>query len=136
MVVYNPRTPSTAARLCDHLKEIAPDAACEAAMSLPTGDFDLLINTTPVGMYPNADAVPVPDSFIRHCGAVFDAVYNPRETVLLQTAAANGAKTAGGMAMLVWQAAIAHSYWFATQPDPARIACLMEDCYSELITRF
>ena len=44
---------------------------------------DILINCTPVGMYPHVDACPVSADVIARCGAVFDAVYNPRETRLL-----------------------------------------------------
>ena len=136
VVSYDPYAPAASERLCERLREVAPHAVCEAATSLPTGDFDLLINTSPVGMYPKTDALPVPEEFIGRCAAAFDAIYNPRATRLLQTAAANGAKTAGGMAMLVWQAAIAHTHWFGTQPDAAQIACLIEDCYQELAAKF
>ena len=44
---------------------------------------DILINCTPVGMYPHVDACPVSADVIARCVAVFDAVYNPRETRLL-----------------------------------------------------
>ena len=87
-------------------------------------------------MYPHADVCPVPDDVIARCRAAFDVIYNPRQTALLQKAAANGAKTAGGMAMLVWQAAIAHRHWFGAEFDPADIAALIDDCYGELAARF
>ena len=41
------------------------------------GEFDLLINATPVGMYPDCDAMPVKAPVLRNIAAVFDAVYNP-----------------------------------------------------------
>lgn len=74
-------------------------------------DYDLLINATPVGMYPKVDACPVPDKIIERAKAVFDIVYNPGETLLLKKAREMGIKTAGGMAMLVWQAVSAHRIW-------------------------
>lgn len=74
-------------------------------------DYDLLINATPVGMYPKVDACPVPDKIIEGAKAVFDIVYNPGETLLLKKAREMGIKTAGGMAMLVWQAVSAHRIW-------------------------
>lgn len=76
------------------------------------GDVDLLINATPVGMYPHTDALPVPEAVLSRTAAVFDAVYNPRVTRLLERAAACGAKTVGGMPMLVWQAVAAHAIWY------------------------
>ncbi len=136
VVSYDPFAPEASERLCERLREVAPQVRCEAAKTLPEGDFDLLINTSPVGMYPKTDACPVPDSLIAGCKAVFDAIYNPRETLLLQKAKANGAKTAGGMAMLVWQAAIAQGHWFGTTFDPAEIAGLIDDCYVELAAKF
>ena len=46
---------------------------------------------------------PVSDEVIAKCKNVFDAVYNPLETVLIQKAKANGSNAVGGMSMLVWQ---------------------------------
>lgn len=77
-----------------------------------SGEFDLLVNATPVGMYPKTEAMPVSAEFIAHCKAVFDAVYNPEDTALLKAAKAVGCKTQGGMPMLVWQAAAAQEIWF------------------------
>lgn len=73
--------------------------------------YDLLMNACPVGMYPKVDGCPVPDEVIAASDAVFDVIYNPRETVLLKKARSMGKKAAGGMAMLVWQAVKAHEIW-------------------------
>lgn len=75
------------------------------------GDFDLLINATPVGMYPKIQNCAVSEDVISHCDTVFDAIYNPTKTVLLQTAEKLGKKAIGGMAMLVLQAVKAHEIW-------------------------
>lgn len=130
------RTYETAEQLCAQIRKTAPEANCTATIAFPDGPIDLLINTTPVGMYPQSDACPVPDELIARCGAVFDVIYNPRQTVLLQKAEANGAKTAGGMAMLVWQAAVAHKHWFGTEFNPQDMVQLIDDCYGELAARF
>lgn len=71
----------------------------------------LLINASPVGMYPKSDFCPVSDKVIAGCDYVFDVIYNPTETLLLRKARKSGAKTMGGMAMLVWQAVSAHEIW-------------------------
>lgn len=93
---------------------------------------DLLVNATPVGMIPHADGVPVSDRFISKCANVFDAIYNPLETVLICKAKANGATAVGGMAMLVWQAAAAHEIWDGTVFEQGAIEQLIEDSAKEL----
>lgn len=73
--------------------------------------YSLLMNACPVGMYPKVDACPVSDEVISASEAVFDVIYNPRETQLMKKAKAMGKKAVGGMAMLVWQAVSAHKIW-------------------------
>jgi len=73
--------------------------------------YDLLVNATPVGMFPNVDACPVSDELIEHSDAVFDVIYNPLETQLIKKAKALGKSAENGMAMLVWQAVSAHKIW-------------------------
>lgn len=73
--------------------------------------YDLIINGTPVGMAPHPDGCPVSEEVIAASGAVFDAVYNPIDTQLLQRARAHGLRTCGGLPMLVWQAAAAQEIW-------------------------
>lgn len=96
------------------------------------GEYDLLINATPVGMYPNTDAMPVTEEQLKCCKAVFDAVYNPESTLLLKTAKALGIKTVGGMAMLVWQAVKAHEHWYDAKFDPKDIERLIADSNREM----
>ena len=75
------------------------------------GEFDLLINGTPVGMFPNVEACVLPKEKVCRCKAVFDAVYNPQETLLIKYAKAAGIKYSNGLPMLVWQAAVAQEIW-------------------------
>lgn len=98
--------------------------------------FDLLINATPVGMYPRIGVSPVDDAVLRHTAAVFDAVYNPGETALLRMAAACGAKTAGGMPMLVWQAVEAHACWYGASFENGDIRRLITDAGEEMARSF
>ena len=79
------------------------------------GRFGLVINATPVGMFPNVSESPLPQSFLEGVDAVFDCVYNPSETLLLRQARALGKPAVGGMEMLVWQAAAAHESWHGTR---------------------
>ncbi len=79
------------------------------------GCFDLCVNATPVGMYPNTDAMVLTEKQLQNCNALFDAVYNPENTKLIITAQRLGLKTVGGMAMLVWQAVKAHEFWYGAK---------------------
>lgn len=74
--------------------------------------YDILINCTPVGMYPKMDACPVSESVVVRCRAVFDAVYNPRRTRLLDIAVHNGIPAVEGLGMLFYQAVEAEKLWF------------------------
>ncbi len=67
-------------------------------------DAQILFNTTPVGMYPRIGETPIDLSAFPHLEAVFDAVYNPLRTRLVQDAAARGIPSGGGLYMLVAQA--------------------------------
>ena len=96
------------------------------------GDFDLLINATPVGMYPNSDAMPIDKSQLMCCKALFDAVYNPKKTKLIKTAEELKIKTVGGMAMLVWQAVKGHEYWYGAKFSNEQIGKLIEDASLEM----
>ena len=69
-----------------------------------SGNYDLLINATPVGMFPKTDNCAVSDEIIRNCESVFDVIYNPTETLLMKKARAMGKTAVGGAAMLVYQA--------------------------------
>ncbi len=72
---------------------------------------DILVNATPAGMHPNTDTSPI-DAHTLHRGLlVFDLVYNPEKTRLLREAEAAGARTVGGLSMLVYQGAEALRLW-------------------------
>ena len=98
----------------------------------PEEDFDLLMNATPVGMYPRVNACPVSDAVIARSGRVFDVIYNPTETQLIQKAKALGKEATGGSAMLVWQAAVAQSHWNNTRFNPDDIRVLVGEMEQEV----
>ena len=86
--------------------------------------IDVLINTTPAGMYPHTDACPVSDNVIEKCAAVADLIYNPEKTVLLKNAAALGKECAGGLWMLCAQALAAQQIWTGRPFDEALCATI------------
>lgn len=70
-------------------------------------DADVIINTTPSGMYPNCDSKPIDISAFTSLKGVVDAVYNPLSTNLVTDAKKRGIKAEGGLYMLVMQAVVA-----------------------------
>jgi len=85
-----------------------------AAFPVPAKSWDLLVNTTPVGMFPNVAETPFEGAFDGH--VVYDLVYNPMETRLLKEAAAAGCETLGGLDMLVAQAEDQSEWWTGKRP--------------------
>ncbi len=122
---------SEAQKVKSDILSICPDAEVKViTIDEISGSFDLLMNATPVGMYPKTDACVVSDEVIKNCCAVFDVIYNPRETLLMKKAKQAGITTVGGMAMLVWQAVSAHEIWdndYYTDDEVFEIIREMED---------
>lgn len=103
-------------------------------------DADVVINTTPIGMWPNPGASPLADATCLHSGQVVqDIVYRPLQTLLLQQAVDAGAQALDGLWMLVYQGAAALQFWLreAAPPDSMRIAALafLQNAAGESTTR-
>lgn len=80
--------------------------------SFITPHSSLLINCTPLGTFPNVDAMPpVPVEMFKPGNLVFDLVYNPAETLLLREAKARGCSVQNGLEMLYLQAEAAWQIW-------------------------
>ena len=102
-------------------------ATTGAVVALPDGLADvaaestLIVNCTSLGMTPNAGTTPWPVELPLHPEQiVYDLVYNPADTRLLQQARAGGAQAIGGLGMLIWQGALAFAHW-AGQPAPVAV---------------
>ncbi|MDR3591618.1 MAG: shikimate dehydrogenase [Negativicutes bacterium] len=79
-------------------------------------DCDILVQSTPVGMWPQAGAeVPLDWEALSPAAVVCDLIYNPATTSFLARAAADGHKTIGGAGMLVGQGAAAFTLWTGIQ---------------------
>ena len=75
-------------------------------------EADLILNTTPLGMYPNVEAYPdIPYQAINRRHVVFDLIYNPTETAFLRKAKILGATTSNGLRMLELQAEGSWDIW-------------------------
>ena len=97
---------------------------------------DLLVNATPVGMFPNTERMPVSEKMTSRSKYVFDAIYNPLETMLIRKAKEMGIKAVGGMAMLVWQAVAAHEIWDGAVYNADDISQLILDSAEEMKRNF
>jgi len=74
--------------------------------------FKLVVNCTPLGMFPNAEACPlIPYEYLTNQHLVYDLIYNPHETLFLQKAKQQGAVTINGLNMLKLQADKAWEIW-------------------------
>lgn len=123
-----PEAMETAVRLVGEAKEKISGAEISiTSMDSISGEFDLLINATPVGMYPKTGACPVSREITGRCGAVFDAVYNPVKTRLIQYAEEAGIAAVGGMSMLVLQAVSAHEIWDGDSYADEQINTIISD---------
>lgn len=93
---------------------------------------DVLVNTTPVGMYPNVDNCPVSENAIANFDTVVDIVYNPVYTELLKAAVRLGKKAVGGLYMLVAQAMKSQEIWQKKITDKE----LYVDIYNALMKEY
>ena len=80
-------------------------------------DADIVVNTTPVGMYPHTGESPVDLRLFPRCSGVLDVVYNPRRTALILQAEELGIPCSDGLPMLVRQAVAAEEHFFS-RPIP------------------
>lgn len=78
--------------------------------------FDIIANATPIGMK-GFPGMPFDEKILREGITVFDAVYNPPETLLLKKAREKGCKTISGLEMFVYQAEKAFEIWTGIRPD-------------------
>lgn len=85
----------------------------EEALNLHA-DAEILINTTPCGMYPEPNAQPIDLNRLPHLIGVVDAIYNPLRSRLVRQAQSLGIPATGGLYMLVAQAAVAVGHFLDT----------------------
>jgi shikimate dehydrogenase/3-dehydroquinate dehydratase type I len=91
-----------------------------------------LINTTPVGMFPNCHSSPVDSSILANYRVVADVVYNPLKTRLIRDAEAKGCKTIPGLEMFVRQGARQLKLWTGRKAPLA----VMRDAVRERLMRY
>lgn len=99
--------------------ELADSLECKAIEWVKRGGFEcnVLVNCTPVGMYPEMDVTPFEEEgFNREC-VVFDTIYNPEQTLFIKQAREAGCTTITGIDMFVRQAARQFKLFTGADPD-------------------
>jgi len=133
-VVVVARRLEQARTLVQDLMPVNPQARLRAlpwsafARGEPVFGFEpwLVVNATPVGMWPRVESSPWPDNRAwPRAGAAYDLVYRPRATRFLQQARAAGLDTRDGLGMLIEQAVRAFVLWTASDPACVRQAMTM-----------
>jgi len=111
-----------AARRIEQAQQLASQFEGAIAMELNLQTFqlsnlELIVNTTPLGMTPNIDQSPLPEStnLSKHT-RIYDLVYNPRETKLVRDARSQGLQATTGLGMLIEQAALGFELWTGIKP--------------------
>ena len=94
-------------------------------------DASLIVNTSPVGMYPNVDASPMDLAPYKALDAVIDIIYNPTTTKLLAQAKARGITAVNGLEMLVAQAKYAVELFLDETIPDEKIEEVMHTLFSE-----
>lgn len=92
-------------------------------------DAQIIINTTPVGMFPKTNASPIALSAFTKLEAVLDAIFNPLRTELVLTAQERGITASGGLYMLVAQAVYASALFLNKEADEKKT----DEVYKEIL---
>ena len=75
-------------------------------------EYNVIVNCTPVGMYPKADSCPdLPYEAMGSHNILYDLIYNPDETLFMKKGAEHGATTKNGLEMLLLQAFASWDFW-------------------------
>ncbi|WP_078379623.1 shikimate dehydrogenase [Sutcliffiella halmapala] len=119
--IFN-RTPEKAQHLIEEFSLQGTSRAvtmAEVVGNMP--NYDVIVQTTSVGMHPHIEDSPVQIATLKKNAIVSDIIYNPLETDLLKQAKLKGAITQNGVQMFVYQAALAFQYWTNRVPDVHRM---------------
>lgn len=130
------RTEARAAELTQAVNARYPQAASVIGWGAEAKGFDLLVNTTTIGMQPNEDALPTlpPDVFASR-PFVVDLIYAPAQTKLLKQAEEVGCRTLNGVGMLVWQGALSLSIWTGLPIEEMPVKVMEQAVFASLAKR-
>lgn len=113
-IEINARSPGSAAKLSAHLSATFPKAATRVTTSSgapATTSADVILNATPLGMWPKVYGLPCDPDILTPGAVVFDPVYNPTPSRLVLNARKRGVRAIGGLRMLLRQGIEAQRIW-------------------------
>ncbi len=119
------------ARSAERLSRTGKEGSLTYREAATRGDTQVIINTTPCGMYPQIDACPISLSSFPHLEAVADAVYNPLKSQLVVEGEKRGVPSVGGLFMLVAQAVYAAGIFTERKDLEDRICPIYEELLKE-----
>ena len=125
------RTAAKAEEIARQIRSRFP--AVTATVGYPPGSVDLVLNATSLGLKAS-DPLPFDERLfaLTRTGAVYDMIYRPAETRLLQAAQTAGCRTANGLGMLLYQGAKALEIWAGrSAPEPVMRRALERSVYGQ-----
>jgi shikimate dehydrogenase len=93
------------------VSDVRGELLTDDSLAREMAQADIVLHCSPIGMHPQEDASLVPAKLLREGLVVFDAVYNPRVTMLLRMAEQAGCRTVQGMEMFLGQALVQFQLW-------------------------
>ncbi len=110
-------------------EELAKSLECPFVLleEIKNAQADLLIQTTPVGMYPREDECPIPGDALKQGMVVMDIIYNPLETKLLRVARTRNCLTINGLGMFIHQGAEQFRLWTGLQAPLREMTLAVEN---------
>jgi shikimate dehydrogenase len=117
-IIMAARRPEQAEQLAGYFGPHELEIANYDLSRIDLSNISLVINTTPLGMTPNIAQSPWPENLpFPENAAIYDLVYNPRQTKLVKDARAQGLSATTGLGMLIEQAALAFEIWTGYHPS-------------------
>jgi len=104
-----------------------PGLSCADISAFSAAGYDLVVNTTPVGMFPEESGSPLCKEQLEGAGFVMDLIYNPEKTVLLRYSEELGIPCANGLYMLVAQAFRSEEIWQDKTLDKSLVNKVIEE---------
>lgn len=118
-------------------KKGCPIKVITSECEIPGAEYDVILNATPVGMWPKCGNEPDCASFLKEGVHLLDTIYNPPVTRLVLRARKAGAKADGGLRMLFHQALAAQRIWSPdAQFDLNRLSPIMDAIPGEMLKHF
>jgi shikimate dehydrogenase len=127
-----------AARLSQEMSETAAKTGSKIRITYTdrlniANRYDIVLNSTPCGMFPNVDEIPIVAEILNKVSYLFDAVYNPTPTKLIHEGDKRGLSTLGGINMLVHQAALSQKIWNGVQISDNIIRAIINESRQQVV---